>query len=264
MQPCALFTRSQGHGPPVLLLHGLFGAGRHWQDIARRLAPHGEIVTPDLRNHGRSPHTPRMDYAVMADDVLALLDARRIKQASIVGHSMGGKVAMTLALQAPHRVSRLAVIDIAPVAYPDRYGDLVRAAQALDLRTLRSRGQADARLAAHIAQPALRSMLLQNLAPGAQGGWCWRIGWSGILASLDALCGFPSALAGQRGGVPSLFVKGGASDHVDAAGKQAIQAHFPQARIVALASAGHWVQAEQPDALARLLADFLFGLATFS
>lgn len=258
MAPCALFARSQGHGPPVLLLHGLFGAAHHWNDIARRLAPRGEIVTADLRNHGRSPHMPHMDYAAMADDVLALLDAHRIERASIVGHSMGGKVAMAMALRAPNRVSRLAVIDIAPVAYPDRYGELIRAAQALDLRTLRSRAQADARLAAHVAQPALRAMLLQNLRPEAQGGWCWRIGWAGILASLEALCGFPDDLAGARGGMPALFVKGGASDHVDGAGEQAILAHFPQAQIVSLAGAGHWVQAEQPAALAGLLAGFLF------
>ena len=257
MGPCPLFARSQGHGAPVLLLHGLFGAGHHWQDIARRLAPHGEIVTPDLRNHGRSPHTPRMDYAAMADDVLALLDTRRIEQASIVGHSMGGKVAMRLALQAPHRVSRLAVIDVAPVAYPDRYGELVRAAQALDLRTLRSREQADTRLAEHIAQPTLRAMLLQNLVPGAQGAWRWRIGWAGILANLETLCGFPSDLAGRRGGMPSLFVKGGASEHVDDAGEKAILAHFPRAQVVRLAGAGHWVQADQPAALAALLARFL-------
>jgi esterase len=258
MPSCPLLARSQGRGRPVLLLHGLFGAGHHWQDIARRLAPCGEIITVDLRNHGRSPHTPRMDYAAMADDVLALLDARRIDEASIVGHSMGGKVAMTLALRAAHRVSRLAVIDIAPVGYPDRYGGLVRAAQSLDLRTLRSRAQADAQLAALVPQPALRAMLLQNLAPGAQGDWCWRIGWPGILASLEALCGFPLDLAGRPCGVPSLFVKGSASDHVDDAGERAITAHFPRARIVSLAGAGHWVQADQPAALARLLSDFLF------
>jgi pimeloyl-ACP methyl ester carboxylesterase len=257
MPPCPLFARSQGQGAPVLLLHGLFGAGHHWQDIARRLAPRGEIVTVDLRNHGRSPHTPRMDYAAMADDVLALLDARRIERASIVGHSMGGKVAMTLALRAPHRVGRLAVIDIAPVAYPDRYGVLARAAESLDLCALRSREQADTELAARIPQPALRAMLLQNLTLGAEG-WRWRIGWAGILASLEALCGFPADLAGLHGSVPSLFVKGGASDHVDDAGELAIMARFPRAQILSLAGAGHWVQADQPAALAKLLADFLF------
>jgi pimeloyl-ACP methyl ester carboxylesterase len=198
-----------------------------------------------------------MDYAAMADDVLALLDARRIEQASIVGHSMGGKVAMTLALRAPHRVTRLAVVDIAPVSYPDRYGGLARAAESLDLRALRSREQADAQLAALIPQPALRGMLLQNLTLAAEG-WRWRIGWAGILASLEALCGFPGDLAGRHSSVPSLFVKGGASDHVDDAGELAIMARFPRAEIVSLAGAGHWVQADQPAALAKLLADFLF------
>jgi esterase len=256
MSRCALISTSQGRGEPVLLLHGLFGAGRHWQDIARRLAPDCRVITVDLRNHGRSPHAERMDYPSMADDLVALLDQLGLQRASVVGHSMGGKVAMALALRSPHRIAKLAVIDIAPIAYPDGHTEIAKAARDLDLRRLATRHDADTCLASQISSPALRAMLLQNLVHDGDG-WRWCVGWSGILASLPALCDFPTELRDERSEMPALFVRGGASDYVAAGDVRAILELFPKACIDTLEEAGHWVQADRPAALALRLKSFL-------
>jgi esterase len=250
-----LAVRTYGQGEPLVLLHGLLGSSAHWHHIAMMLARECEVLAVDLRNHGASPHTETMDYPGMAADVLSLLDERGLSQASIVGHSMGGKVAMSLALLAPHRVRRLSVIDIAPADYADAFTPLLATLLNLDLQTIGSREEADRRLAGRIASRELRAMLLQNLVR-RDGAWAWRVHLAAIARSLPALLGFPRQLERLCCEVPALFVHGGASDYLQARHKLRIEALFPQARFHCIEGAGHWVQADRPAELAAVLRDW--------
>lgn len=256
MAPVPLACRSYGRGEPVLLLHGLFGSSAQWHHIAVPLAQRHRVLAVDLRNHGASPHTACMDYAQMSEDLCALLDAQGLQDAALVGHSMGGKLAMAFALRHPRRVRRLAVVDIAPVRYDDGFTPLIEAVLRVDLSQVRRREDADAQLARHIDSAALRAMLLQNLAR-RESGWAWRIHWQGIADSLEALLGFPSELCGNTSQVPALFIAGADSDYVPARHEPAIRSLFADAAIERIARAGHWVHADQPAALSRRLDDWL-------
>ena len=160
--PVALESRITGRGPPALVLHGLFGSGVNWRTIARRFETRLECHLIDQRNHGRSPHARDMAYPALAGDVLAYLDAHRIDRAGLIGHSMGGKTAMTLALTAPERAAWLVVADVAPAPSPGDHRPILDALRALPPEALGSRAGADAALAPAIPDPGLRGFLLQG------------------------------------------------------------------------------------------------------
>lgn len=250
-----------GAGPPVAILHGLFGSGRNWATIARRLAARHRVIALDLRNHGASPWAESMDYGEMAADVLATLAALGCPRAALIGHSMGGKTAMIAALADPATVERLVVVDIAPVVYQPHHLGLVQAMRALDLTAIGRRAEADRRLAAAVPDPAERGFLLQNLIFESGEPPRWRINLDAIERELPALGDFPAppADAAYRG--PALFVAGSRSDYVLPADEPEIRRLFPRARLVRIAEAGHWVHAEQPQALLDALAPFLDGSA---
>ena len=254
-----LFRREYGDGdggaPPLLLIHGLFGSSANWHGIARRLAISRRVLVPDLRGHGRSPCVERLSYPDMAQDLNALLDAEGIDQAAIVGHSMGGKAAMWLALTRPERVSALAVADIAPVAYPHRFDGVVDALSALDLASLSDRKQADDVLTAQLPDPALRGYLLQSLVREAEG-WRWRLDLPALADSMDDIVGFPDPAGRQYPG-PALFIYGTGSGYVTGEHLPAIRSLLPLARLRAVPNAGLWVYADQPDAFVRALEGFL-------
>ncbi|WP_295390766.1 alpha/beta fold hydrolase [uncultured Thiodictyon sp.] len=241
---------------PLLLIHGLFGSAANWHGIARRLAHDRRVLVPDLRNHGRSPWDARMDYQAMAADLAAFVDGEGIARAHLVGHSMGGKAAMWLALSAPERVGSLVVADIAPVTYASRHGALVSALAALPLAQLTDRRDADARLAQTIQSAAVRGYLLQNLVHERAGGWGWRVNLAVLARSLDQILGFPAAGGLQFPG-PVLFLYGSRSDYVSGAGLPRIRALFPLARLRTIANAGHWVYADQPDDFIAAVSGFL-------
>lgn len=241
---------------PLVLLHGLFGAGGNWQGIARKLAQERRILVPDLRNHGSSPHAAAMDYASLAADVGALLHAEGIERALLVGHSVGGKVAMWLALEAPGRVAALGVVDIAPVRYPPGFETLTRALAGLPLVEVTRREDAAARLRAEIPDARVRGFLLQNLRRHSDGDWRWRLNLAAIDAALPVLRDFPDAGGRQFPG-PAWFLYGTASSYVGQAELPAIRAHFPLARLRAVPNAGHWVQTDQPDAFLTALEPLL-------
>jgi pimeloyl-ACP methyl ester carboxylesterase len=246
---------------PLVLIHGLFGSASNWHGIARRLAADHQVLVPDLRNHGQSPWDPRMDYQSMATDLAALLDAQGIVRAHLVGHSMGGKAAMWLALTAPERVGSLVVADIAPITYASRHGALVKALAALPLHAIEDRRDADARLAAAIQSAPVRAYLLQNLVPDLAGavdgrGWRWRLNLEVLAHTLDGILGFPETRDLQFLG-PSLFVHGGHSDYVTGEGLPRIRALFPHAHLRGIPNAGHWVYADQPDAFYAAVDGFL-------
>ena len=253
--PLALACTALGAGPPLLVLHGLFGSATNWRGIARRLAERHRVLLVEARNHGASPHAEEMDYPAMAADLRALMDAEGIAEATVLGHSMGGKTAMTLALQSPERVRRLVVVDIAPGPSPGDHGPLIAAMQGLDLSRVARRADADALLAEHVADAGLRAFLLQNLDNTASG-FRWRINLTAIETSMPALLGFQCP-PGARYAGPALFVRGQHSDYLDEAQMPDVQALFPDARLASIADSGHWVHAENPSGFLGAVEDFL-------
>lgn len=242
-------------GTPLLVLHGLFGSARNWQTLARRFAERRHVYALDLRNHGGAPWADSMSYPDMADDILRFLDDRGYSRAALVGHSMGGKAAMTFALQHPDRVERLAVIDIAPVAYTHTHAPYVAAMKRADLEGCTRRSEVEAQLADAVPEAPLRSFLLQNLVM-EQGRFHWRINLDAIAGCMDALIGFPD-LGDRRYDGPTLFIGGTKSDYITPEHAPAIRRHFPAAQVEMILGAGHWVHAERPDEVAALVEAFL-------
>ena len=245
-----------GAGPPLAILHGLFGSGRNWASIAQRLAVNRRVIAFDLRNHGASPWAETMDYREMAEDIRASLHARGYDRIALLGHSMGGKVAMMAALEHGAAVERLIVADIAPVAYPAHHLWHVQAMRRLDLAAIKRRSEADARLAAAVPDPAERSFLLQNLIFD-NGGVRWRANLAAIEREMPRLVGFPAVAEGRSYEGPVLFIAGGRSDYLQPAHEPAIRHLFPKAEIARIENAGHWLHAEQPDAFLAIVESFL-------
>lgn len=251
-----LFYTEQGHGPSVFLLHGLFGSSTNWRSIAKQLASTYRVINVDLRNHGRSPHTARMTYSDMAQDIAQLIDKLRIGHVALIGHSMGGKAAATLALSDASRVERLVMVDVAPVPYPHHYGELVGALLGLNLDQLRSRSEADRTLANTIPDGPTRQLLLQNLVL-EQRRFRWRANLKTIGDYMAEIVGFPSHLMTCQYTGPTLLIRGARSDYVNAQHQPAIAQMLPEARQVTIADAGHWVHADQPEKLIAELCTFL-------
>ncbi|HEV8677850.1 MAG TPA: alpha/beta fold hydrolase [Stellaceae bacterium] len=247
-----------GAGDPVAILHGLFGSGRNWATIAGRLAARRRVVALDLRNHGASPWADTMAYAEMADDVCATLAAHGYHRFALIGHSMGGKAAMVAALNHGAAVERLVVVDIAPVAYSPAHLAHIGAMRGLELAGIRRRGEADARLAPAIGDPAERAFLLQNLVFDA-GEARWRLNLAAIERAMPVLAGFPALSPGAAYDGPVLFLTGGRSGYLRTAHEPEIRRLFPNARIAKIADAGHWLHAEQPGAFLDIVEPFLAG-----
>lgn len=254
----------QGAGPATLvILHGLFGTLDNWQTLARRWADEAglRVVSVDLRNHGRSFHSPEHSYELMAQDVLALFDCLALPPAtlSLLGHSMGGKVAMRLALDAPDRLARLLVLDIAPRASDMLHQAPVAAGlQAVNLAAIQSRTEADAALAQHIRQPGVRQFLLKNLYRDADNRFAWRINLPVLAAQMAAI---GAATGAEKPFLkPTLFLRGGLSDYISPEDKlHGIPALFPNSEVVTVPDAGHWLHAEKPEDVFQLVRDFING-----
>jgi len=256
MTALSLNAVEYGSGPPLAILHGLFGAGRNWAAIAQRLAERRRVIALDLRNHGASPWADSMNYAEMAEDVRHTLHALGHRRFALLGHSMGGKVAMIAALLHGDEVERLVVADIAPVAYPPRHLGHVKAMRGLDLAGLSRRSEADARLAAAVPDPTERAFLLQNLVfngPEAR----WRLNFAAIEGEMPALAGFPPMAADAAYDGPALFVAGGRSDYLRPEHEPEIRRLFPNAPIERIADSGHWLHAERPKDFLDLVEPFL-------
>jgi len=236
----------------VILLHGLFGSARNLGSVQRALAARFRVIAMDLRNHGASPHAAGMDYAVQASDVLETMDALRVGPAAVIGHSMGGKAAMRLALDHPDAVSALIVADIAPVPYPSHFGTYASAMRALPRGI--SRAKADAVLAPSVPDSGIRSFLLQNLRPGQTPPW--RIGLDFIAKALPEIEGW-AAPPGVHYDGPVLFVAGERSEYIRPEYRPMIRALFPTARFVTVRHAGHWLHADNLAGFVSVLEGFL-------
>lgn len=258
--PIELAADEFGSGPPVAILHGLFGSGRNWRSVAQHLAARHRVLTFDLRNHGGSPWADGMSYGEMVEDLRVSLRARGIERAALLGHSMGGKVAMLLALLHPGAVDRLVVVDIAPAANPPSLLAYIRAMRAVDLRGVTRRGEADLQLAEAVPDPAERGFLLQNLVIG-QNAAHWRLNLEAIEREFPQIVGFPDLPAGTVYPGPALFISGGRSSYIQPEHEPLIRHLFPQARITRIEGAGHWVHAEQPQAFLQASTPFLSAAA---
>ena len=239
--------------PPVLIVHGLFGSGRNWRAIARRMARARRVATVDMRNHGQSPRADSQSYPEMAADlaeVIAALGGR----ADVLGHSMGGKAAMVLALSRPEMARRLLVADIAPVAYEHSLRHLVEAMQGLDLARINTREEADAALAREVEAPELRAFLLQSLDLKAKK---WRLNLDVLGRDMELITGFPEI--GGRFDGPVLFLSGTESDYVRPEHRARIRALFPRARFARIPGTGHWLHAERPRAFLAAAEAFFNG-----
>ncbi len=242
--------------PALLVLHGLFGSANNWRSIAKRLSLHHRVFTLDARNHGASPHTTGMDYRLMALDVVRFLDDHGLDEAIMIGHSMGGKTAMRLALEAPGRVARLIVVDIAPVAYGHRFDPLLDAMQSLDLPRVGRRAEVDNALAGAITDRTLRAFLLQNLVHGSTG-YRWRINLQAIRENQPALLDIPCPAPARPYAKPALFIRGESSSTVSPMHYDQVYRLFPAAEIVGIEGAGHWVHADRPVEFVACVTRFL-------
>lgn len=244
-----------GEGLPILLVHGLFGQGRNLGALARRLAERRRVVTVDMRNHGDSFHDPDHSYRALAGD-LADLIADLGGRADLAGHSMGGKASMALALTRPGTVRKLAVLDIAPVSYGHSQTGLIDAMESVDLSAIDRRSAADAALADRIDDPGVRAFLLQSLDLKADPK-SWKLNLPALRDQMDHLVGWPDDLPKATFDGPVLEIRGERSDYVNDAGQAALRAYFPQARVVRVKEAGHWLHADAPEAVAQILVSYL-------
>jgi esterase len=252
----ALSYTEYGAGEPLVILHGLFGSKRNWSAVAKRLGAVRRVLAVDLRNHGESPWDDRHDYPALAEDVADLIDRVIGRPAAVLGHSMGGKAAMLVALTRPELVERLVVADIAPARSNGSLIEPLRALRAVPLEAHGRRAEVEAALAEAIPDPAVRGFLVLNLVPGPKG-LSWTVNLDALERHFDAIAGFPSVPAGERFDGPTLFVVGGRSDYVRPEHHAEIARLFPAAEFAVLAGAGHWVHADAPgpfiDAVGRFL-----------
>lgn len=249
-----LVYRERGEGPPLLLIHGLFGSADNLGGIARILERDFRTISVDLRNHGRSPHSDRVDYHLMANDVLSVLDRLVIERAHVFGHSMGGKTAMQLALDHAERVKKIIVADIAPVTYEHHHSAILAGMRAVVEAAPTSRKDAQEILAPHVSEPDVLTFLMTNWRRGDENKWGWRI-------NLDAIEKNYSNIADGNSGGPFegevLFLRGSRSDYVLAEHREAILDLFPNATVRTIEGAGHWLHAEKSDMVARAVTRFL-------
>ncbi len=258
-----------GTGHPLIILHGLYGSGDNWLTIGKALSGISEIILVDQRNHGASPHSDQMDYKELASDLKELMDSLGIKNASILGHSMGGKAAMWFATENPGRVSRLIVADISPRSYlldagpsnhMEEHNEILQALGKVDLVMVKSIGDVDRQLELNIPSKRLRQFLLKNLHKNKDGIYQWKINIPSISRNLENLgngLDLKSLEGKSFSQFPVLFLKGEKSPYIIEPDIQLIRQLFPQAQIVTIKNAGHWLHAEEPDLFISIVKKFI-------
>jgi esterase len=232
-------------GPPVLILHGLLGSARNWTSIAKELAGTHRVFALDLRNHGRSPWAGTMSFDEMAGDVAAFIERHGLGAVTLIGHSLGGKVAMRLALTRPELIGRLVVVDVAPVAYAHSFAPFVEAMLQVDLAAVTRRSDAELQLQGAVPDAVMRNFLLQNLVK-TDAGFVWRVNLEALAANMAELLGFPTPASDAAYVGPTLFIAGGRSKYVQPEHRPLIERLFPSAEHVVIPGAGHWLHAERP------------------
>ncbi len=237
--------------PPVLIAHGLFGSGRNWNSVAKRLSAERRVLTVDMRNHGLSEWRNSHGYDALASDLAEVIGAFG-GSADVLGHSMGGKASMAAALRHPEMVRRLVVADIAPVTYEHSQSHLIEAMRSVDLDTVRRRSDADAILRESIEEPGVRGFLLQSLD---LRGKRWQLNLDVLEAEMDRITGWPDSDA--QTDLPTLFICGSNSEYVSGDGRARARKYFPKARFLEIQGAGHWLHAEKPTEFVASVRAFL-------
>lgn len=249
-----LFYREFGTGDPLIILHGLFGSADNWMTQAKVLGEHFHVFTVDQRNHGLSPHSPDQDYLAMTEDLNDFFVQHKLDSAIVLGHSMGGKTAMNFAIKYPMKVKKLIVVDIIPKAYPIHHDKILTGLKALNLSSLTSRNQADAELAQHVDDPAVRQFLLKNLSREHGQGFVWKLNLSAIAQNIEEM-GAGMVIEGKFLG-PVLFIIGQRSNYFSFGDETLMKKYFPNYSMIEL-EAGHWVQAEKPKEFVEAVLKFL-------
>lgn len=250
-----LFYREVGDKQPLIVLHGLFGASDNWMSISKTLGNDFHVYLIDQRNHGQSPNTPEFDYTTMVDDIKKFIISKNLKQPIVLGHSMGGKVAMQLAASYPELISKLIVADISPRQYPVHHQTILEGLNAIDISNLKSRGEADKTLQEFIPEMGTRMFLLKNLYRKPEGGFEWRVNLPVITEKIVNV-GTPLQYTDTIK-VPTLFVGGSNSNYIQEGDKKQIKEIFENVDIQMIAGAGHWLHAERPKEFLEIVSAFL-------
>jgi len=258
-----LFYRKYGNGPPLFILHGLYGSSDNWVTIAKNLSEKYTVYLPDQRNHGQSPHSDYQNYDLMSDDMNELLDEVKIKKLFLVGHSMGGKVAVNFALKWPEKINSLVIIDVSPFRYPypaNKYfyehKHILESVLSIDLTQIISRAQVDSVLVKKIDSEKTRSFILKNLQRTGDKTFTWKMNVKSLNENLEKIIdGLPRPDSNTEPvtGFPVTFIKGENSDYLSDDEFNAIKILFPAAEMITVKNAGHWVHAERPDAITEIL-----------
>jgi esterase len=249
-----LFHRETGQGQPVLLLHGIFGSSDNWLTQARMLSSQYHTFAVDLRNHGQSPHEAVFDYPSMVDDVVQFMQTHQIQDPILIGHSMGGKVAMNFAVAHPDKLRKVVVVDIAPKLYNMKHYVILDGLKAIPINDIRSREEADKSLAAFVEEADVRQFLLKNLQRKPEGGFRWKLNLEAIAGNIENI-GLDLQFEGKFE-KPVLFVRGGRSDYVGDNDLDRIREVFPAAEFETF-DTGHWVPAEKPKEFVELVSEWM-------
>jgi esterase len=249
-----LFFRKAGNGPPLIILHGLFGSSDNWFTLSKVFAQSFTVYTIDQRNHGQSPHTDDFNYRLLTEDLEKFLVEQKTENAIVIGHSMGGKTAMNLAIKNPILIGKLIVVDIAPKSYPIHHDQILEGLTAIPLATLTSRTEADSILSEFVPEIDVRQFLLKNLSRNSEGKFEWKINVKAIETHIEEI-----GQGMQYEGIfekPTLFIKGAQSNYFKLGDDALILKLFPTAKIETL-DTGHWVQAEKPQEFVQTVLNFL-------
>ncbi len=250
-----LHFKKYGDGAPVIILHGLFGMSDNWISIAKDLAKDKLVFLLDMRNHGRSPHIEAHNYSDMIEDIYEFLTDMNLRQVNFIGHSMGGKAAMNFAFEYPHRVNKLVIIDISPRAYPVFHSTIIDSLLGLDIDTIKSRKEANDQLAVSIPSKRIRQFLLKNLYRKDNGSFSWRINLPVIAKNLMQIGAEVKSKTPFKN--PTLFIRGAESEYIGNDDIKLIEELYPDAKIVTIPNASHWVHSEAPEQVFTEINKFL-------
>lgn len=250
-----LHYKKFGEGEPLFILHGLFGSSDNWMTIAKQLAQSYEVILVDLRNHGESPHSDQWNYPVMAQDIYQLAQKLDYNHSNLIGHSMGGKIGMTLAGSYSGFLDKLVVADIAPRAYPIRHRKFIDGLLSINLHQIESRKDAEIALSVYVQEAGIRQFLLKNLTRESEGGFKWKLNLEVINNHLENVgeATYPSS----KIDTPTLFIRGINSDYVTDDDILEIRSYYSNSKVETIGNAGHWLHAEQPEAFLKTVMDFL-------
>jgi pimeloyl-ACP methyl ester carboxylesterase len=251
-----LFYKELGEGEQsIIILHGLFGSSDNWQNIGKVFSERYKVYLLDLRNHGRSPHSDTFTYEAMHEDVQEFIEQHQIKQPIVMGHSMGGKVAMHVALSYPHSISKLVVVDICPKYYPVHHDRILEGLSSIDLSKISSRQEADEQLSKFERSYTVRAFLLKNLYRNEEGKFAWRLNLAVIHSQIENVG--EAISTDQVFERPVLFINGAKSDYINQEDTDLIHTFFPGAVVETIVDAGHWVHAEKPDEFIAVTNNFI-------